>query len=209
MVCTPPRNGARGRLQASESLPPVRGSRQGRSPARERGRPARNLISGWRRWSDSARLPAGSHPAGVNRDGQAQWERSTGRWFRCALFGGGVDGRLFAGIWMRAGRPRSRVGILHTTNRDHGLHHAQDWGKGPFASLSITPPVRGIGPGRSPARERGRSARNHPGTRASRPQPYFWLEVTNRQRNVAGRQPPCRHERRWPGSMGEIHWRVV
>ena len=52
----------------------------GRSPTRERGRPAprergrlaRNLISGWRWWSVSARLPAGSHPAGVNRIGQSE-----------------------------------------------------------------------------------------------------------------------------------------
>ena len=44
---------------------------------------------------------------------------------------------------VRAGRPRSRVGIIHTTNREHDLHHAQEWDKGPFASLSITPPLRG------------------------------------------------------------------
>ena len=234
-------------------------------------------------------------------------ESSTGRWFRCALYGGAVDGRLAAGIRMRAGRPRSRGGILHTINRDHGLHHAQDWGKGAHASRQITSPVRG-----SATRERGRPARNliswwrprsdsatlrasnhpagvngdghgsmgeidckvvsvgivwgwrgweagcrnkdaggtpavpgghlphnkpgtwftprpgmgqggtckpqnhsplegecHPGPRASRPQPFFWLEVTGRQRDVAGMPPPCRRERRWPSSMGEIHLRVV
>ena len=45
---------------------------RGRSPTRERGRPARILISGWRWRSDSATLPAGSHPAGVNCDGQSK-----------------------------------------------------------------------------------------------------------------------------------------
>ena len=47
-----------------------------------------------------------------------------------------------------------------------------------------------------PARPR---AEPHPGTRASRPHPYFWLEVAERQRNVAGRQPPRRSEPRWQG----------
>ena len=32
-------------------------------------------------------------------------------------------------------------------------------------------------------------AKPHPGTRASRPQPYSWLEEMERQRKVAGRQP--------------------
>ena len=39
---------------------------------RERGRLARNLISGWRWWSVGATLPAGSHPAGVNGIGQSE-----------------------------------------------------------------------------------------------------------------------------------------
>ena len=47
-----------------------------------------------------------------------------------------------------------------------------------------------------------------PGARASRPQPYFWLEVTERQREVAGRQRAFRSEphgqdpRRPPRSYG-------
>ena len=49
---------------------------------------------------------------------------------------------------VRAGRPRSRVGIIHTTNREHDLHHAHESGKAPFASLKYHP------------RERGRLARN-------------------------------------------------
>ncbi len=64
---------------------------------------------------------------------------------------------------MRAGRPRSRVGIFHPTNRDYGSHPAQEWGKGPFASLSITPP------------REGESTRAKP-----RPQPYFWLAEVER-----------------------------
>ncbi len=51
---------ARRRLQASSVQSPLRGSGQGRSPTRERGRPARNLIPGWRWWSVGARLQAGS-----------------------------------------------------------------------------------------------------------------------------------------------------
>ncbi len=34
---------------------------------------------------------------------------------------------------VRAGRPRSRGGINHPTNREHDLRQAQEWGKGPFA----------------------------------------------------------------------------
>ena len=119
--------------------------------------------------------------------------------------------------------------IIHTTNREHDLHHAQEWGKAPFASLTYHFPLegeaqkpsrmakadalggmapepsthrwslltgRGVGP--PPARLR---AEPHPGTRASRPQPYSWLEEMERQRNVAGRQPPCRRELRWPVRM--------
>ena len=87
-AATLPPDPARSCLQASSITPPLRGSRRegearlragggqtrrrvSDSP-RERGRPARNLIPGWRRWSDSARLPAGSHPAGVNCDGQSK-----------------------------------------------------------------------------------------------------------------------------------------
>ena len=44
-------------------LPLKGGVIEGRSPTRERGRPARNLIPGWRRWSVNATLQAGSHPA--------------------------------------------------------------------------------------------------------------------------------------------------
>ena len=88
---------------------------------------------------------------------------------------------------MRAGRPRSRAGIFHTTNRHHGLHHAQEWGKAPGSALKNHSPLEG---------------ECHPGARASRPQPYFLVEVTNRQRDVAGRLPPCRRERRWPRPNG-------
>ena len=52
----------------------------------------------------------------------------------------------------------------------------------------------------SPPPDRPR-AEPHPGTRASRPHPYSSLEVVERQRNVAGRQPPCRRELPWPVRM--------
>ena len=137
---------------------------------------------------------------------------------------------------VRAGRPRSRVGIIHPTNREHDLHHAQEQGKGPFASLKNHSPLEGESQSPSrmakadaeggtapapPARCRvsltGRGvppptrprAEPHPGTRASRPQPYSWLEEMERQRKVAGRQPPSRRERRWPVRMkGKAPFRV-
>ncbi len=87
MTYVTPRNGARGCLQGAKRptapLPFDPSGGHSRRPAgkcagvppatpRERGRLARSLISGWRKWSDSTRLPAGSHPAGVNGDGKAQ-----------------------------------------------------------------------------------------------------------------------------------------
>ncbi len=44
---------------------------------------------------------------------------------------------------VRAGRPRSRVGINHTRMRGHDLHHAQESGKAPFASLKYHFPLEG------------------------------------------------------------------
>ena len=64
-------------------------------------------------------------------------------------------------------------------------------GKAPHASRQITPPREG----------EWTRAKPHPGTRASRPQPYSWLEVAERQPNVAAKQPPCRREPHWPVRM--------
>ena len=173
---------------------------------------------------------------------------------------------------VRAGRPRSRVGILHTLNRKHGLHHAWESGKvsgsalkpvggqrgvarvrrvgevvhgaavgaggvaPPTASafairLGCDSPLKGGVPPRAsrpqpyflaeaaerrhdlavrqpairgdpqrqvarkpttPTRERGRPARNPPGTRASRPQPYFLVETAERRHDLAVWQPAFR-----------------
>ena len=47
---------------------------------------------------------------------------------------------------VRAGRPRSRVGILHTINREHGFHPAQESGKKPYAGLKYHSPLEGESP---------------------------------------------------------------
>ncbi len=61
---------AAGSRDGTPRLPPS-SSTAGFAP-RERGRLARNLIPRWRRWSVSARLPAGSPPAGVYGMGQSE-----------------------------------------------------------------------------------------------------------------------------------------
>ena len=80
---------------------------------------------------------------------------------------------------VRAGRPRSRGGILHTLNRIHGLRHARESGKKPCAGLKNHSPLEG---------------ECHPGTRASRPHPYFLVEVAERCYNLAGWQQACWRE---------------
>ncbi len=83
----------------------------------------------------------------------------------------GVDRRLIAGIWKRAGRPRSRVGMVHTLNREHGLHRAQEWGNRPFASLEYHSPLEGESErqGRSPQSiRRGANAASREGGPRSR-----------------------------------------
>ena len=64
------------------------------------------------------------------------WERR-----RCRLID--VDRRLVAGIRMRARRPRSRVGIVYTLDREHGLRRARESGKAPYASLKNHSPLEG------------------------------------------------------------------
>ena len=105
---------------------------------------------------------------------------------------------------VRAGRPRSRVGINHPTNWEPDLRHAQEWGKGPFARRKEPHGPVAVRSQRrtfpTPRRKVcGRPARNPPGTRASRPHPYSWLEEMERQHKVAGGQPPSGRERRWQG----------
>ncbi len=88
---------------------------------------------------------------------------------------------------VRAGRPRSRGGILHTLNRIHGLHHARESGKAPGSALKYHSPLEG---------------ECHPGARASRPHPYSLVEVAERCYDLAGRQQALRGEpqRQVPGN---------
>ena len=63
-------------------------------------------------------------------------------WRRCrsiqvAEMGGAVPGVV------RAGGPRSQEVFIHTKNREHGLHHAGESGKTPYASLEYHSPLEG------------------------------------------------------------------
>ena len=51
--------------------------------------------------------------------------------------GGAVPGVV------RAGRPRSQEAFIHTKNREHGLLHAGESGKTPYASLECHSPLEG------------------------------------------------------------------
>ena len=55
---------------------------------------------------------------------------------------------------VRAGRPRSQEAFIHTKNREHGLHHAGESGKTPYASLEYHPPLRGSRQDQGVARSR-------------------------------------------------------
>ena len=54
----------------------------------------------------------------------------------------GGDGRAVPGV-VRAGRPRSQEAFIHTKNREHGLLHAGESGKTPYASLEYHSPLEG------------------------------------------------------------------
>ena len=129
--------------------------RDGFAP-RERGRPARILIP----FAVAERQHdfAGSHQVGGNRNGQAEEDprRRSGS-IRAAEMAGVVPGIV------RAGRPRSRGGIIHTRNREHRLHRAREPGKAPYASLKNHSPLEGKSarPGRSPqSSRRGQTRRS-------------------------------------------------
>ena len=72
----------------------------------------------------------GSRPVGGNPNDQTETNprRSTGA-IRVAERAKAVPDIV------RAGRPRSRVGILHAINRQHRFRHAQESGKTPHAGL--------------------------------------------------------------------------
>ena len=70
---------------------------------------------------------------------------------------------------VRAGRPRSREAIVHTLDREHGLHHAQQSGKKSCASLKNHSPLEGESArqGRSPQSSRRGGKRGVPGVTTS------------------------------------------
>ena len=65
-----------------------------------------------------------------------------------AEMGGAVPGVV------RAGRPRSQEAFIHTKNREHGLHHAGESGKTPYASLEYHSPLEGESADQGVARSR-------------------------------------------------------
>ena len=223
---TPPRDPV---AETGEAVP---GKGAGVPPAtpRERGRLARNLIPGWRKWSGSARLPAGSPPAGVNGDGEAQRDpRRRCRSNRVAdipdappgngaggtpAFPGGHPPHIEPGTWFtscpgigqgawisaQAGGGPTRRGESEESWGSCARRYRWRGRRRPAHHISLRhtarqlPPQGGSDAGVSPAtpRERGRPARNHPGARASRPQPYFLAEAAERCYNLAGWQPAIR-----------------
>ncbi len=162
MIYITPRNRARRRLQASSFTPGSAGVS-----------PATLFLAGGggasaRRCRQAATLPACTALASPNeRQGPVAVPSQRRRWPRLRQAMCGRDARVPG--WA----------IIHTTNREYDLHHAQESGKAPFASLTYHP------------RERGRLARNLISG---------WRGV-ERRRNVAGRQPPCRRERHRPVRM--------
>ena len=93
---------------------------------------------------------AGSQPVGVNLNGQT--ERDPRR--RSGSIRVAEMAEAALGI-VRAGRPRSRGGIIHTKNREHRLHHARESGKAPYADLKNHSPLEGESArGRSPQSSR-------------------------------------------------------
>ena len=102
----------------------------------ERGRPARILLL-----IGVAELPrgfAGSHYVGGNRNGRAEGEPRR----RCRSIQVAEMAEAVPGI-VRAGRPRSQEAIIHTINREHGLHPAKESSKESYASLKNHSPLEG------------------------------------------------------------------
>ena len=94
---------------------------------------------------------SGSHPVGGNRIGQAEGKP----WRRSRLIQVEEMDEAVAGF-VRAGRPRSQEAVIHTLDREHGLHHAKQSGKKPCASLKNHSPLEGESArqGRSPQSSR-------------------------------------------------------
>ncbi len=126
MIYTTPRNRARRHMQASRITPENAGVS-----------PATLFLAGGdgasaQRCRQAAILPACTALASPNERQGSVTVRSQWR-SRPSL----------CRVNVRAGRPRSRVGILHSTDREPDLHHTQESGKRPFASLKYHPRDRG------------------------------------------------------------------
>ncbi len=141
-------------MQASRITPPLRGSRQDEGGARRRagGGPTRRSVSESERWVGGA----GRQPGGLARTRPGVMEEVREKAGSVRIVRECLDRRLVAGIRMRARRPRSRGGIVHTLNREHGLHRARESGKAPYASLKYHSPLEGESArqGRSPPSSR-------------------------------------------------------
>ena len=104
------------------------------------------------------------HPAGGNAMGPAEAES----WRRCRSTRVEEMAEAVPRL-VRAGRPRSRVGILHTINREHGFHPALESGEKLGSALECHSPLAG---------ESARQGRSPPSSRwganaASRGRPPF------------------------------------
>ena len=109
MVYIVPGNRARRLMQASRITPPLRGSRQDEGGARRRagGGPTRRSESESERWVGGA----GRQPGGLARTRPGVMEEVREKAGSVRIVRECLDRRLVAGIRMRAGRPRSRVGV--------------------------------------------------------------------------------------------------
>ena len=100
---------------------------------------------------------------------------------------------------MRAGRPRSRVGILYTLNRKQGLHPAQESGKKSRAGLENHSPLEGesVRQGLCPQSNRwgGRNRRDR--------------QMGESARGRAGGGPTRRPARTRPGATEEIRFGAI
>ena len=200
--------------------PSVRGSEQGRSPTRERGRPARNLISGRRSRSVSGISQSSNPPPGVNGNGKVQRDpRRRCRSIPAAALAPPPD-RLRAvplsptpprraepHPGTRASRPQGPLflaggrgavsGISQSSNHAPGVNRngkvqgAPLRRSGSILAAESAPPT-GSTAGRalvSPTPPQGGSDRRADTRERGRPGPYFWQEVAERQRAQSSNHP--------------------
>ncbi len=147
MVYIPPRKQARSPMQASSITPPLRGSRRDKGSARRRsgGGPTRRRVRADRQHSqsDKARRTCfkGTRcPKAAPASGPPPHQPSPFGSASATPPQGGSDTGVQPG------------NVVHTLDREHGLHPAQETGKEPHASLKNHSPLEGESErqGRSP-----------------------------------------------------------